>query len=430
MAPSLIPRRPGERRKHDHKDAEELARLYRAGELVTIRVPTEREERVRDVVRCREAFQREALKSRHYILKFLARRGLVYREGQNWTGKHMTWLRAIRRDAVLEPEDQVVFGEYLALLDYKLDRREELDRQIETLALEPGYKEAVGRLGCLKGISTQAAMVLVTEIGDFRRFEHPGKLMAYVGLVPSEHSSGGSRRQGSITKADNAGVNQETGEITIEIKGLVEPKSDAAARICREDLDEVIAAFMQDKVAVERGLFDKDLVPEELTQVRMGKIVKEKFPELDEGDQEAVREHAVGALNLHQEAKQTVLEDQEDGEGAESARNTALIDGVRRFMDVQDLDIDLIDRINPFGAAYAILAKAMNEGSLRQVHAVITAKKVRITPDEARDLARRALRFKQERGRLPSITSADPWEKRMAEGVAVLQRMSQEADVA
>ena len=170
VAPSLIPRRPGERRKHDRKDAEELARLYRAGELVTIRVPTEREERVRDVVRCREAFQREALKSRHYILKFLARRGLVYREGQNWTGKHMTWLRAIQRDAVLEP----------------------------------GYKEAVGRLGCLKGISTQAAMVLVTEIGDFRRFEHPGKLMAYVGLVPSEHSSGGSRRQGSITKAGNS----------------------------------------------------------------------------------------------------------------------------------------------------------------------------------------------------------------------------------
>ena len=226
----------------------------------------------------------------------------------------------------------------------------------------------------------------------------------------------------------NAGVNQETGEITIEIKGLVDPKSDAAARICREDLNEVIAAFMQDKVAVERGLFDKDLVPEELTLVRMGKIVKEKFPELDEGDQEAVREHAVAALNLHQEAKQPVSEDEEDSEGAESARNTALIDGVRRFMDVQDLDIDLIDRINPFGAAYAILAKAMNEGSLRQVHAVITAKKVRITPDEARDLARRALRFKQERDRLPSITSADPWEKRMAEGVAVLQRMSQEAD--
>ena len=90
------------------------------------------------------------------------------------------------------------------MLDYKLDRREEMDRQIEALALEPAYKDAVGRLCCLKGISTQAAMVLVTEIGDFRRFERPGKLMAYVGLVPSEHSSGGSRRQGSITKAGNS----------------------------------------------------------------------------------------------------------------------------------------------------------------------------------------------------------------------------------
>ena len=206
VAPSLIPRRPGERRKHDRKDAEELARLYRAGELVSVRVPTEREERVRDLVRCREVFQREALRSRHYILKFLARRGLVYREGQNWTGKHFAWLREIQRDAVLETEDHKAFGEYLALLEYKLDRRDELDRQIEAVAVEPSYKEAVGRLCCLKGISTQAAMVLVTEIGDFRRFEHPGKLMAYVGLVPSEHSSGGSRRQGSITKAGNSRV--------------------------------------------------------------------------------------------------------------------------------------------------------------------------------------------------------------------------------
>ena len=173
---------------------------------MTIRVPAEREERVRDLVRCRETLQREALQSRHYILKFLARRDLVYREGRNWTVKHFAWLRAIQRDGVLEVEDQVVFGEYLALLDYKLGRREELDRQIEALAVEPPYKEAIGRLCCLKGISTHAAMVLVTEIGDFRRFEHPGKLMAYVGLVPTEHSSGGSRRQGSITKAGNSRV--------------------------------------------------------------------------------------------------------------------------------------------------------------------------------------------------------------------------------
>lgn len=116
-----------------HKDVR-YARLYRAGELVTIREPTEREERVRDLVRCRGTVQREILKSRHYVLKFLARRGLVYREGKNWTGRHSAWLRAIQRDAVLETEDRVVFDEHLALLGYRPDRR------IEALALEPSYK--------------------------------------------------------------------------------------------------------------------------------------------------------------------------------------------------------------------------------------------------------------------------------------------------
>ena len=96
-------------------------------------------------------------------------------------------------------------------------------------------------------------------------------------------------------------------------------------------------------------------------------------------------------------------------------------------MDVRDLDIDLIDRINPFSNAYAILARTMSAGSLQQVEAVIAAKKVQLAPDEARDLARRALRFRQERGRLPLITASDPWERRMAEGVAFLERMKRKA---
>ena len=222
----------------------------------------------------------------------------------------------------------------------------------------------------------------------------------------------------------NVGVNDETGQYHVEIKGLATPKGKEAVRICREDLNEVIAAFAQDRTAVERGLFDEELVPEDLTQVRMGKIVKERYPELAEEDREAVREHAVAALNLTQKAQ----EDAPDGEEAQPGGSTALIDGVRRFaMDVRDLDIDLIDRINPFGQAYAILAKSMSEESLRQVEAVITAKKVQLTPEEARDLARRALRFKRERGRIPSITSPDPWEKRMAEGVAYLARMKAES---
>lgn len=224
----------------------------------------------------------------------------------------------------------------------------------------------------------------------------------------------------------NIGVNEETGHYQIEIKGLLEPKSQEAVRICREDLNEVIAAFVQDKTAIERGLFDEELVPEELTQVRMGKIIKDKYPELNEEDNEAVRQHAVAALNLTQQAKQAVLHGM-DGDRQQSS-NTALIDGIRKFaMDVRELDIDLIDRINPFGEAYAILAKTMSEDSLKQVQAAISAKRVNLTIEEARELAKRALRFKQERGRLPSHTSPDAWEKRMAEGVAYLARMKAEA---
>ncbi|KKB07170.1 DEAD/DEAH box helicase [Devosia geojensis] len=224
----------------------------------------------------------------------------------------------------------------------------------------------------------------------------------------------------------NVGFNEETGQFQIEIKGLVAPKSEEAQRICQQDLNEVIAAFVQDKTTIERGLFDSELVPEELTQLRMGKIIKDKFPELDEEDQEAVRQHAVAALNLTQKAKEVALGGPE-GDG-EKSPNTAFIEGVRKFaMDVRELDIDLIDRINPFGEAYSILAKTMSEESLKQVAAVIGAKRVNLTIEEARELAKRALKFKQERGRLPSITSPDAWEKRMAEGVAFLQRMKAEA---
>lgn len=218
---------------------------------------------------------------------------------------------------------------------------------------------------------------------------------------------------------NNVGFDETSGQFQIEIKGLVEPKSDDAQRICQEDLNEVIAAFVQDKTTIERGMFDEETVPEELTQVRMGKIVKDKYPELDEEDQEAVRQHAIAALNLTQKAKEIINEGYETEQGA----STAFVDGIRKFaMDVRDLDIDLIDHINPFSEAYAILAKSMTEESLKQVAAVISAKKVTLTEEEARDLAKRALKFKKERGRLPELTAADPWEKCMAEGIAFLQR--------
>ena len=141
-APSLIPRRPGEHRKTDRRDAIKIARDFRDHRLMLIHIPSESEERVRDLVRCRETFQREILKSRPYILKFLRHHGFIYREGSHWTTRHMNWIRHVLMPGSLAEEDRVVLGEYLALLEYKLQRRDDLDRRIEELALTPRYKPA------------------------------------------------------------------------------------------------------------------------------------------------------------------------------------------------------------------------------------------------------------------------------------------------
>lgn len=231
-----------------------------------------------------------------------------------------------------------------------------------------------------------------------------------------DYGPDGYKKDGS-----NVGVNEATGQYHVEINGLTTPASPEANRVCREDLNEVITAFVQDKTALEHGLFDQEnTLPEELTQLCMGKIVRERYPDLSETDQEAIRQHAVAALNITQQAKQQIAADV--GAGDEDKGNMALIHGVRKFVNVRDLDIDLIDRINPFDAAYAVLSKAMDEKTLRQVQAIIAAKRVSISLDEARALAKRALLFKQERGRLPDINAQDPWEQRMAEGVAALAR--------
>jgi hypothetical protein len=222
----------------------------------------------------------------------------------------------------------------------------------------------------------------------------------------------------------NVGVNKETGQIQLEIKGLAMPQSETAKRICREDLNELITFFVQDKQTMENGMFNSEIVPEELTQVKMGKIVQERFPDLDGEDQEAVRQHAIAALNIIQQAKKKSTG---GGDFNESTLNLSLIQGVRKFcMDVKELDIDLIDRINPFEEAYSILAKSMSEERLRQVAEVIAARKVSMSEEDTRELVKRAARFKEEKGRLPALTAVDPWEKRMAEGIAYLQRIVRE----
>jgi hypothetical protein len=227
---------------------------------------------------------------------------------------------------------------------------------------------------------------------------------------------------GYVEGKSNVGTNEETGQVHIEIGGLHQPESPEAARICQEDLNEVITAFIQDKTALEKGLFDtENTLPEELTQVRMGKIVRDRYPELSEADQEAVRQHAVAVMVLTQRAKEISTA------SAGDRANLSLIQGVRRLaLEVKELDIDLIDRINPFEAAYAILARALDETSLRQVQAAIASKRVNIPPDEALELARRAAQFKKERGRSPNITAQDAWEKRLAEGATAFMRYKAE----
>ena len=234
--------------------------------------------------------------------------------------------------------------------------------------------------------------------------------------APKEGFDYGER--GYDQTGNNVGFNEDTGQFHIEIKGLAMPESPEAQRICKEDINEVITAFVQDTRTMERGLFDDSTLPEELTQVRMGKIVKEKYPDLSDEDQEAVRQHAVAALNITQQACAIA-----QGNAEETKGNTAIIDGVRKFaMDVRELDIDLIDSINPFEAAYAVLSKSMTEGTLSQVKAAISAKRTTLSPEEARDLAVRAVKFKKERGRVPAITSPDVWEQKLAEGMAAFAR--------
>lgn len=223
----------------------------------------------------------------------------------------------------------------------------------------------------------------------------------------------------------NIGLDPKTGAVHVEIKGLINPKSKEAKRVCKEDLNEIVGSFIQNRTVLEQGLFNQEnIIPEELTQVLLGKIIKEKYPHFTDHDQEAIRQRAIASLTLIQQGKKEENEETPTGGGDGGDppdSNTGLIDGVRRFIKVKDLDIDLIDKINPFGEAYSILAKAMTEESLRQISNIIAAKKSKMSIDDAREYAKRAIKFKNERGRLPSINAQDPWERKLAEGIVTLQ---------
>ncbi|MGH3113241.1 MAG: IS110 family transposase [Gaiellaceae bacterium] len=197
-APSKIPRASGDRVKTDRRDAERLARLLRLGELVAVRVPDPLEEAARDLVRAREDARGDLMRARHRLSKLLLRHGLVY-QGSAWTLAHDAWLRRQRFGS--RPLALAFDEGYGAVLQAK-GRRDALDQAIAELAAEPPFAETVARLVCLRGVSTLTALALTVELGAWQRFR-PRSLGPFLGLVPSEDSSGQRRRQGAITKTGN-----------------------------------------------------------------------------------------------------------------------------------------------------------------------------------------------------------------------------------
>jgi transposase len=201
IAPSLIPVRPGSRIKTDRRDARKLGELLRGGLLTEVHPPSEEEEALRDLCRCRTDVVEDLLRARHRMSKFLLRRHCIYTQsGNHWGTRHMAWLRAVRFE---DPASQGTFDSYLLGIDQLEERLLRLETQIAELGSQEPYREQVGWLRCFRGIDTVTAVSLVAELHDFRRFRSARELTSYLGLVPSEHSSGLSERRGSITKAGN-----------------------------------------------------------------------------------------------------------------------------------------------------------------------------------------------------------------------------------
>lgn len=210
MAPSLTPRRSGQRVKTDPIDARKLVHLYRAGELQAIAIPDQEAESARDLVRSYHQTGVEATRKRHHILKFLVRRGRIYRGGTHWTQGHRAWLQ---QQTFESWKDTQVFEELLAGLRELEARRSRLMAAMERLAQEDAYAKDVGILRCFRGIDTAMAVTLVTEIFDVERFARPRALMSYLGLTPSVHQSGEKETRGGITKTGNRFARWALGQI-------------------------------------------------------------------------------------------------------------------------------------------------------------------------------------------------------------------------
>ena len=200
IAPALMPRKPGERVKTNRRDARKLAELGRAGLLTVVQPPTPADEAVRDLARARDDAREDLQRCRHRLGKLLLRRGLHY-AGRNWTQAHRRWVDSVTWAHAAE---RAVVDDYLLAIDHTEARLLELDARLAEIADQAPYREPVGWLRCFRGIDTRTAMLILAELHDFRRFGSARALMAFLGLVPGEDSSGEKHRRGRITKMGNA----------------------------------------------------------------------------------------------------------------------------------------------------------------------------------------------------------------------------------
>ncbi len=201
IAPSLVPVRAGDRVKTDRRDAKKLVRLYRAGELVFVEPPAPEFEGLRDLVRCRDDLRRARTAARHRVVKQLLRHGRIYREGKKaWTKRHLAWVRRQRLD---DQNSQRALEHMRCHLDTVDAQLAAIDHELEQIATSEPWSDPVRWLCAFRGIGYLTALGLLAEIGDFRRFGNPRELMSYLGLTPSEYSSGDRQHRGHITKAGN-----------------------------------------------------------------------------------------------------------------------------------------------------------------------------------------------------------------------------------
>ena len=203
VAPSLIPIKPGDRVKTDRRDARKLAEYLAADLLTEVAPPTEQQEAVRDLVRQRDAAKTDLGRARHRLGKFMLRRHRTWTGKSSWTVAHMKWLATQAFD---DPIDKAVFQDLFGQVQHQTQRKAQLTDAVEEIAMHDPFRVPVGWLRCFRGIDTVTAMIILAELFEVERFDSARKLMSYLGLTPSEHSSGGDSKRGSITKAGNSRV--------------------------------------------------------------------------------------------------------------------------------------------------------------------------------------------------------------------------------